>query len=45
VLIDVVLMGMMQMTAVQVVDMVAVANGYMSAAGAVHVGMVFMGVT
>jgi hypothetical protein len=38
VLIDVVRMGMVQMTAVQVVDVIAVADRDMPAARAVHVG-------
>jgi hypothetical protein len=38
-------MGMVQMTAVQVVDMVAVTHRYMPAARAVNMGMVLMGIT
>jgi hypothetical protein len=45
VLVDVVLMGMMQVPRVKVVKVVAVPYRDMPATGAVDVGMVFMGLT
>jgi hypothetical protein len=42
VLVDMVAVGRMQMAFVQVVDMVAVADGYMAAAGAVNVRVSFV---